>query len=241
MRNRLITLVIALLLGGVAVMLVYLYVNRVEEETTAGQELVTVLVSTRFLPAGTSGNDIVASNAFKVEQVPTRYALPGALTDPAQMQDQVLADDIAAGEQISSQRFAATETDAFLAEIPPGDEALSLPFEYIRGVAGHVRAGDDINVYVTARAKKALARLLRRLNIPSSARVFAPKEGVTALLYEGVPVVEVQGLQPTETGQVAATGLNLTLAVSGQQAATLIHAQQVASLWYTVAAEDGRS
>ncbi len=235
MRTRLTTLVLALLMGAVGVTLVYMYVSRVETESTQGLVTRPVLVANRSIPAGTTGTDIAAAEAFDVKEVPQRYIAPGAFTSPEQLANLTLADDIAAGEQLTSSRFATSQTAAFLEQFPKGTEALALPLDYVKGVAGHVRPGDRINAYVTASGglKRGGGRFVG-LTVPSSARVFG-SGGKTVLLLPKLQVIEVP--VPAQ-GQPAST---MVLAVSPQEAAILIHAQQTATLWFTLVPQDGLS
>ena len=234
MRNRLMTLVVALATGAVAVTIVYMYVNRVEESSTQGLQTRPVLVATRFLPAGTAGSDILAARAFEVRDVPIRYISPGAFGSSEQIASLTLADDIAAGEQLSAQRFRSTQQGAFLSQLPKGTEALSLPLEPVRGVSGRLQPGDEINAFVTAEARHAAGRALGRSGVVSSARVFSPKEsGVTILLLSQIPVIDVQqSPDGTQPGTV-------TVAVTSREAALLVHSQENAKLWFSLVAHDG--
>ena len=230
MRSRLLTLAIALSLAGIAVAVVYMYVQGVETRSTQGLATTDVLVASRSLPAGISGKQIVDANGFRTESVPRKYAQPGALTSSAQLAGLTLSDDVAAGQQLTSAQFRSSPQDAFLSQFPKGTEAISLPLDYVRSVSGHLGAGDRIDAYVTAEAKSAAARYIKRSSIPSSARVFDIQQGgVTVRLLKQIPVMEVDqsGL---EQGQAT-----MTLAVTPEQAALLIHSQETATLWFTLA------
>ncbi|MDP9068702.1 MAG: Flp pilus assembly protein CpaB [Actinomycetota bacterium] len=243
MKSRLLTLMLALVMGGSAVLLVSSYVSGVEKKSLEGERTRSVLVASRSLPAAMSGREIIDAEAFEVQTVPQRYALPGAFSSPDDFAGLTLADDIASGEQLTSQRFKTSPQDAFLSEFPEGTEALSLPLEYVRGVAGHIVAGDRLNAYVTAEAKKAAGKMIKKSRIPSSARVFnAGEGGVTMLLLENLPVQEVK--TPAEgsssAGGATATG-SIVLAVTSEEAALLIHAQEKAKLWFTLVPQGGET
>ncbi len=201
------TLVLAVVVGGLAASVVYVYVQRLEETSTEGQKLRSVLVASQSLAAGTSGADIAGNGGYEVSEIPGRYAEPGALNSPADLEGRVLADDIVAGEQLTSQRFEASEQDAFAAQFPPGTQALSLPVEHVRGVAGHVAAGDRLSAFSTT-----------------------SNQGATKLIISKLPVVEVQPPAPDDPART----LTMTLAVTSVQATDLIHAQERGSLWFTL-------
>lgn len=243
MRSRLLTLMLALVIGGIAVITVATYVDRVENESLEGQETVAVLVATRSLPPGMTGEEIIEAGAFSTEHVPQRYVLPGALTSPEELKG-TLADSIAAGEQITTQRFESSKPDAFMSDFPEGTEALTLPTDWVRGVAGHVVPGDYVNAYVTVEGQKGTSRFLRRAGIPSTVGVFDPKEGATVLLVGQIPVREVRTALDPEDPQTARDGTGqitsyMTLAVTPRESALLIYAQERGNIWFTrIASED---
>src|SRR5918999_5651090 len=138
MRSRMVTLMLAVLTGAVAVAIVYFYVQRVEEQTTRGQEAVPVLVAGQSLPAGTTWADIVGSQLAEQQNIPERYVAPGALGGFQDLSRGVLAREVVAGEQLTSQAFAADAQTAFGSQFKAGTQVLSLPVERARAVAGHL-------------------------------------------------------------------------------------------------------
>jgi Flp pilus assembly protein CpaB len=239
MRNRLLTLVLAVVVGALAVTGVAMYVGGVERRSIQGLKTKSVLVTSRSLPSGMSAEEMIESNALTTQTVPRRYVVPGAITSTEQLSGLLLADDVAAGEQITSQRFRAKTENSFLSQLPKGTEALSLPLEYVRGVAGHIKAGDSVNAYVTAEANNASAAFLAKAGIPSSVGVFdAEKSGATALLLEKLPVREIHS---TGGSQGSTAAGDITLAVTAREAALLVHAQERAKLWLTLVPQEVNS
>ncbi|MDQ3217425.1 MAG: hypothetical protein M3Q18_06180 [Actinomycetota bacterium] len=206
MKSRLLTLMVAILTGAVAVASVYLYVQRVEEVSARELSPQTVLVAGRSFEAGTTGAEIRSiQGAVRIEKIPSRYVAPGALSDPSDLDDKVLSGDLVADDQLMESHFAGSASDAFAQRLPEGTEALSLPVEHARGVAGHVVTGAKLNAFS------------------------ASDEG-TSLIAERLPVVEVQ--EPSsEDFDAPAT---IVLAVTPQVALALIDAQERAGLWFTL-------
>jgi pilus assembly protein CpaB len=206
MKSRMVTLSLAVLTGAVAVAIVYLYVQRVEEQTTRGQDAVPVLVASENLPAQTTWADIVGSQLAEPRDIPERYVAPGALGSFEDLSRGVLAREVVAGEQLTSQAFAANAQTAFGLQFEAGTLVLSLPVERVRGVAGHVAPGSRLNAFETR------------------------DQGGTRLIARRVEVVEVQ---PAAEGDPA--GLDaMVLAVTQPDAVELINAQEQASLWFTL-------
>lgn len=203
MKSRLVTLVVAILTGAVAVASVYLYVQRVEDDSARGLSPQTVLVAGRSFDAGTTGAEI--QGTLIEETIPSRYAAPGALSDRSFLNDRVLAGDLAAGDQLMESHFAGSASTAFARQFPAGTEALSLPVEHVRGVAGHVADGDLLNAFST-------------------------RDEGTSLIAESVEVIEVQA-PASEDFEAPAT---MVLAVTPEDALALIDAQEQAGLWFTL-------
>lgn len=239
MRNRLTILLLAVVTAGIAVTSVYLYTRKVEEQSTRGLQTRSVLVATRFIPRGVSGEEILEARAVEIKEIPERYASPGAFGSPQEIAALTLSDEVAAGEQLTLARFEDTETDAFAARFPDGTEALSLPLDHVKAVAGHVNPGDKVNAYATARGGEGLKSVMGSLGVPSSLGVFDGKKSATILLIDDILVVEVQAGSVAEGGAVTTASPNMTLAVKPKQAALLIHAQEEAKLWFTLQTDEG--
>jgi pilus assembly protein CpaB len=227
-------MLLALVMGAIAVTLVYLYVNRVKTTVTQGQTTRAVLYANRSLPTGTSGTDVIGSHAYEIRTIPVKYAEPGAFSTPDQLNGLTLASDLAAGEQLTSQRFRATAADAFLSQFPKGTEALSLPVDFVTGVSGRIAAGDMLDAYVTVTGKV-------NSHGTSSAKVFGKATGQTVLLIHDLPVVEVPGSVPAAPGVPAssAAAVTMTVAASPQQAAVLIQAQSSGKMWFALVPQKG--
>ena len=245
MRGRGLTLMLALTIAGIAAVGVYMYVGQVEERSTEGLKTLPVLVATRSFPTGTTGNEILEAGALESQNIPQRYALPGAFSRPEDLLGLTLTDNISAGEQITAQRFATAEQNAFLADFPKGMEALAMPVDWVKGVAGHVSVGDRLNAYVTiGEAQGRGANATSGSGTPgaavSSSKLFGGTTE-TFLLLRDIQVQEVQGFATaTESGAAqAANGTSMILAVTDEQAALLIYAQENAKLWYTLVPQTG--
>jgi pilus assembly protein CpaB len=205
MRSRMLTLMLAVVTGAVAVAIVYLYVQNVEEESVRGRRPVSVLVANRTIPAGTSWTDIEAAGLAVTKEIPEAFAAPGVLSSFGDRTRGVLAREVIEGEQLTHQAFAATAQKAFADQFAERTEALALPVERVRGVAGHVAANDRLNAFRTT-------------------------ESGTELIAKRIRVVEVQ---PPLDGDPAGVGM-IVLEVERKEALDLINAQEQAGLWFTL-------
>ena len=206
MKSRLLTVVVAILTGAVAVASVYVYVRQVEEDNARGLSPQTVLVAGRTFDADTPGSKIRSiPGALREQKIPARYVVPGAVSDPGYLNGKVLKSELAAGDQLMESHFAGSAEEAFAGRFPEGTEALSLPVEHVRGVAGHVAAEDRLNA-------------------------FSAGDDRTSLIAEGLQVIEVQA-PASEDFEAPAT---MVLAVTPEDALALIDAQERAGLWFTL-------
>jgi len=264
MKSRSIALILALVLAAIATTAVYAYVSGIEDETLKGERTEAVLVSTQTLKAGMSGNEILEAGAFDAKKVPVRYVLPGALATPEEISGLTLSDDIAAGEQITAQRFAESEQDAFFAEFPEGTEALSLPYEHLRGVASHMKPGDRVNAYMSVQdlvamfkqgkyftnamrgstdltnALKNARALIQKANFLPGVKVLSlGNDGVTLQIGHGIPVVETHAPASASNGSGPESAGDFTVAVTSQEAALLVFGQEKGTLWLTLVPQGG--
>jgi Flp pilus assembly protein CpaB len=263
MKSRSIALILALVLAAIATTAVYAYVSGIEDQTLKGERTEPVLISTQTLKSGMSGNEILEAGAYDSKEVPVRYVLPGALATPEEISGLTLSDDIAAGEQITAQRFAESEQDAFFAEFPAGTEALSLPYEYLRGVASHMKAGDRVNAYMSVQDLVALYKqgqyftkalrgstdltnavknarsLIQRANFLPGVKVLSlGNDGVILQIGHSIPVVETHAPLSGSNGSGPESAGDFTVAVTSQEAALLLFGQEKGTLWFTLVPQE---
>lgn len=147
MNRRLIGLVLALVLAGVATLVLVNYVRTADERAREAEELTAVFVAQEDIPAGTSADNAIAQGLITRDEVPTRAVPSGAVAQLDQVAGQVVALPIFEGEVIVTQRFGATVAqgqDAF--EVPDGFQAVSVQVGVVPGVAGFVDPGDTVSI-----------------------------------------------------------------------------------------------
>jgi Flp pilus assembly protein CpaB len=144
----------AALILATILLLVYLshYRNSVKNSNAAA----TVLVGTRFIPKGTTADEMARNNLFEVTPIPKDQLKDGAVTDAAVLHGQVALDDIFPGQQLTAADFGTSATASRLSAAPEllGDgpkagtwRALSLSFDPSRGIIPHAQTDDRVDVY----------------------------------------------------------------------------------------------
>jgi len=144
-RRRMVGTVLAILLalGGTAALVAY--VKGAKNSAIAKEALVKVYVVDKVIPKGSSAESIKSS--VSLDKVPARLKQPGALAALDAVGDKVTASDLQPGDQLIAARLVSAEK----ADVPiPEDKVqISGTFEPERAVAGAVKAGDTVGVYLS--------------------------------------------------------------------------------------------
>jgi pilus assembly protein CpaB len=205
----LIFLVAAAAAGGVL-----LFMNGVRERAEAGRITADVIVATRDIPAGQELSVLIDEGVFRTKSVDVEDLVPGAITDVYQLQGQRTGYPILAEEQIVAARLAGPlQAGGGVLGIPDGFQAASITLEPQRAVAGAIQQGDHVEVFGTFSAR--------------SAGTLA-----THVVIEDALVLAVARPASDDLGS-GSTG-TVTLAVTPEQAALLIFAQEQGHVWLTL-------
>ena len=145
MTYRLKNIVIAVALALVAGLLTVFYVTNYKKDIRSAESSVTVYVASKDIPAGTSGTE-VAHGYLTKQQVAKRSVTPGAIANPDQLGEQVAADTIFAGEQVTTRRFASTSEQGIRAQLTGNKRAIAVPGEAEQLLAGTLEDGDHVDI-----------------------------------------------------------------------------------------------
>ena len=223
MRRRFLAAIAALVLlvAGTAVLLGY--VNGADSRALAGVRTVEVLVVEQLVPEGTAGEDL--AELVTTQTLPAKAALPGRITDLADLAGRVATVDLQAGEQLLGSRFARPDDlqAPGTVSVPAGLQEVSVLLEPQRAVGGRLAAGDTVGVFVS---------------LP---------EATTHVVLHHVLVTQVQGaptpVDPAPSGdpETASAGaiapsasLMITVAVSAAQAEAVVFGIEHGTLWLSL-------
>lgn len=145
--------VIAGALAAAAVLLTMLYVRNVRADAEEGSSLVSVMVAARDIVAGTAGADAVDDRLLREREVPRRSVVPGAISDPAQVAGLVASEQIYAGEQVTTRRFAPLAEQGVGGQLSGTERALEVPGNQYQLLAGTLVDGDRIDVVASIKYK----------------------------------------------------------------------------------------
>lgn len=196
-------LLLALVLAVATAAIIYLQLDRWQQELRADRDRAPVLVAGEDLAARTR----LTPDQVEVREVPATAVHEAALSEPGEAAGQYLTRDYVEGEQILSRHLTDQEqAEELTFRIPSGMRALTVPLDRVRGVDGAIRSGDRVDILVTLDT-----------NVLDDVR--------TIVLLQDIEVLRVGGDQ--EEGGCADT---VTLALLPRQAEELTLADEKGSL-----------
>jgi pilus assembly protein CpaB len=146
MTYRLRNIGIAIVLAVVAALLTTFYVTNYKRSVQHGEQKVPVYVASHDIALGTQGSDIAQGSMLKVEQVPRRSVVPGAISQPDQIDKLVAVETIYAGEQISTRRFRSVQEQGVQAQLKGNLRAIEVPGSATQLLNGTLQDSDRVDV-----------------------------------------------------------------------------------------------
>lgn len=207
-------MIVATLCAAAAATVILVGVSRYRASLKASQQNVTVLVTNRLIPKGSSGTAIATGGWYIAESLAPKRVSAGAVADTASISGRVAVRDILPGEQLTAADFAVAT--GLAASLAPAQRAVSLTLDQEHGLNGNLHAGDHVDVY-------------GGFNVD---RQSGPVLPVVRLLVPNVKVLQVSngGAGFGGGGQNSST----VLAVDELQSATITFAQEYGKVWLTL-------
>lgn len=231
MRTKIVILVLALALGGLAAVVAARYLSEARSEIVADSEPIEVLVAQEDIPRGMPAEELLASGVIVIEKVPARYVAAGAVSSERALEGKVLAQPLTAGEQVTQGRFELPSAAGLAYSIPADYIALSVPVDEVTGVSGLLKPGDHVALLAYFEAGPL-------------------GEGITRMLISDVKVLAVGGTlrqaedpaAEADSGGVLSTtrdeqseenldARTVTVAVSPSLAERIVFAQEEGEVW----------
>ena len=144
--NRLWQVVAAAGLALLAVLLTTFYVTNYKHNVQHAQAQVTVLVAAKDIPIDTQGSELRSGASLTKESVPRREVVPGAISNPTQLQNLIATEPIYAGEQVTTRRFGTPSERGVRAQIKGTQRAIEVEGDAHQLLAGTLRTGDHVDV-----------------------------------------------------------------------------------------------
>ncbi len=207
MTYRLRNILVAVALALVAALLTSFYVTNYQRDVRANETNVTVFVAAQDIPAGTTGADAVRKGLLDKTELVRRSVVPGAISDPAQIDGLVATQQILAGEQVSTRRFATQAERGIRAQLKGTMRAFQTPGDQHQLLAGTLKAGDRVDVVAS-------------IKVDPDKDIYA-----TRIVLRDIEVLKPAASVGSGDVQLASTTTNLSvlLAVTDTQVQKLFH------------------
>lgn len=147
--NKNVPLIVAAVLGLLAVGLIYAYLNRMKQEVYKGMDMVHVLVASQDIAAGAAlSQDNVAGRSYPQKYVGDRAIL---VSDATVVMNARLKNNIQKGQPVFWSDIEGPEavSAGLAAVIEKGMRALTIPVTEITGVAGMLKPNHRVDILFT--------------------------------------------------------------------------------------------
>lgn len=249
MTRRILAVFLAIVLAVLGTAAVLFYVSRADDRAVADASPVEVLVAKQRIAAGTTGESVRERDLVELLRMPAGTLPDGeVLTEiPADLDKLVLTSDLQSGQLVLRRMFSeSTRTSGGLA-IPEGKMAVSFEATMAEQVAGYVRPGSQVAVFVTYRIVpdtkvKSVGR--DTSDDPEGTSVLLPKVEVIAVgTYGGdgetttTPRDEEVREDPDDDRRAVVL---VTVAATDAEAAKIIHAAEGDALYLALLSDSSK-
>jgi pilus assembly protein CpaB len=138
-------LLLSLVLGLLAVFLVYVYVRGLERQLYEEVDMQYVIVTRAAVAAGTA----IDQGVIERVAVPRKYRQPQTFPTIEEVAGRVAVVPIAAGTQVSGSMLADAGAEALSFEVPRGRRAVAITVTDDTGVGGLIRPGNFVDIIGT--------------------------------------------------------------------------------------------
>lgn len=264
--RRVIAIIIALALAGAGTFFLVRYIQGAEARALEGEVLVDVLVADQPIAAGTPVEEL--ATLVRPEQVPTKVAIAGAVSDLTSLEGKVASIAILAGEQLSTSRFTDLESyqqtiGHAAVEVPADKLQVTISLSPDRVIGGELRPGDLVVVFAsfdpfaldsvepTGLPTEEIPVLIpddgteeeddRRAQTPNSTKIILRQALVTNLQAEELPRTIDPADEEAAAGspELAPTGnLLITLALDPEDSQRLVFTAEFGTIWLALEGEE---
>ena len=197
------TVLLGVIAAVVAAIALIVYLNNYRNSVTPPP--VSVLVATKTIPQGMSGDVLAKSTSFyEVAKIPGNKVLSGAVTDASTLTGKVALADINPNSQLTAAQFGAASGVQY--QLTPNERAVVVDLGSPQLVGGQIAAGSHVDFWVTTNGQGSNG----------------VTRSIAKLLFQNMYVLGVDGSNvtlraetPTQAGQIifASTNAQIWLAL----------------------------
>jgi len=149
-RNRSGAVIAGIIAAAIAIILLVVYLNSYRSSVNADKAPERVLVATKVIAKGTSGEIIAKKGLYEVTAVQKDQLKLNAISDPAAIADRIAISDIFPGQQLTQDDFTTEVQTGVPYQLTGRQRAIALNADATHGVGGVVGAGNFVDVYIGA-------------------------------------------------------------------------------------------
>ena len=214
--RRTIALILAVVIGVVAAVALWSYVDGIEDRAYDNAERVRVFRIEEDIARGVPGEQAISEEFIDEAEIPREFRPGTAITDLNVIRGRVALNDLAQGQVLVDGMFVdpRVEQVTFSQRIPAGQVAISVSIGQVQAVAGLLVPGDRVNVIIDDPAgggKRFLFQNLRILAIGGTAAPEAGDTGTVSTPGSGLLTFAVPPLAAEKIAFVGGEGMYLTL------------------------------
>ena len=213
--RRTMTLIGAVVVAGLAGLMLLKYVSGVEQRSNQAEQMVDVAVAAGPIPKGTASDTAIQAGQITMAQRRQQDLPPNAVRRLADIQGQEAVLDLSGGEALTTAMFRASSAAATsnTNDITPGFVAVSVQLDEAASLGGLIEVGDHVNVLTKlscAGADGAVSDCALRTAGPNGATV---RGNPSATVFQDAKVIavgdrigeQVAAKQPTDAEPTATT------------------------------------
>ncbi|MBU2664189.1 hypothetical protein KOI35_11870 [Actinoplanes bogorensis] len=234
MRRRIVMLVAAAVLALLSAVAVVAYARGSDRRAVEGKKGTWVLLATADIPSGTTGSQIRAKRLVRQVLMPAETVPSGALTkldtsfDSRKLNAALQPDQMLLTRQFDTgTKPIASPSPTF--KIPAGLVAVSVELGIAPQVAGNVKRGDKVTVFVTVPKTETETNPQRTwVVLPQATVVSVGEAEISTPAPSAISASGLNAIVPTVVPSPTGTSIPLkryvvTLAVTGEQAELVIN------------------
>jgi pilus assembly protein CpaB len=243
LNRRVIGLLLAIVLAGIATFFLVQYVTSADERAREEEALAEVFVAQADIPAGTTAEAASTQGLIGRDQIAARTVPDGAIGDLDDLTGLVATGPIFPGEIIVAQRFGTTVAQvAGLLEIPEGLQAVTVEAGVSPGLAGFVQPDDLVSVLASVDLPVDVPPVQEEGEDAAPPETTASGGFTTQYIVQNVSVLAVgQRVVVPEAEGEQTTGIEqsnerylFTLAMTPDDIEKVVFSTQQGALWFTL-------
>ncbi|HEY1830134.1 MAG TPA: RcpC/CpaB family pilus assembly protein [Acidimicrobiales bacterium] len=222
-RQTLILVVIGVVLfvaGGALAFTTVVSGNKNKSPNSVAATTTPVVVATTAIPAGTTGQAMVAQNMVAIQAIPVKQYLGTDLTSLATLTNVVTTAAVAKGHALET-TVLATSTAAI--SLPPGYDGVTVTMTGVNALAGYLNPGSRVDVYA----------YVTKLSSTSSVANSTTALPCSELAMADVLVEDVSSTSPSFVGHESVTGRTIPASETVYLAVTPDQAREISFLSQT--------